>query len=276
VRRRSAGVHLLGVQLMLWLYAAVAFGPVALVLIGSLRSNKDILAQPLGLPNGLETGNYRRAWQTASLSTYFLNSVLVSIGAVVLCVAVSAMAAYPLARWRFRGRAVLSAYFLSGLMLPVKLGVLPIFYMFQSMDLIDSRTGLILLYAAGGIPFSVFVLTAFVRSLPVEPEEAARIDGASEGAVFRSVVLPLVRPAIATVAVFQFAPTWNDFFFPLVLLRSDERYTIPVGLTRFFGEYSIDRGALYAGLVLAVLPLAMLFVVASRQVVAGLTSGIGR
>jgi raffinose/stachyose/melibiose transport system permease protein len=247
-----------------------------MVLLGSLRPNKQILAEPLGLPGSFDLSNYQRAWQTASLSTYFLNSVIVTVGAVALCVSVSVMAAYPLARWQFRGRSLLSVYFLSGLMLPVKLGVLPLFYMFQSMHLIDSRLGLILLYAAGGIPFSVFVLAAFIRNLPKELEEAARIDGAGEANVFRSVILPLVRPALATVIVFQFAPTWNDFFFPLVLLRSSDHYTIPVGLTRFFGEYSTDRGALYAGLVLAVLPLVVMFVLATRHIVAGLTAGISK
>jgi raffinose/stachyose/melibiose transport system permease protein len=270
--RRAARIA--GVQLLLWLYAGIAFGPILLVIFGSLRPTQQILAHPLGVPRSLDLSNFGRAWTTASVSTYFLNSLLVTVSAVALCLIVSVMAAYPLARWRFRGAAVLSAYFLSGLMLPAKLGVLPIFYMFQSLHLIDSRLGLVLLYAAGGVPFSIFVIMAFIRNLPRELEEAARIDGAGELRVFFSVLLPLVRPAIAAVTVFQFAPTWNDFFFPLVLLRSQQKYTIPVGLTRFFGEYSTDRGALYAGLLLALLPLVILFVLATKQIVAGLTAGV--
>ncbi|WP_117210385.1 carbohydrate ABC transporter permease [Allorhizocola rhizosphaerae] len=263
-------------QVLLWAYAGVAAGPLLLVVLGSLRPNQDLLRDPLGLPQRPTLANYERAWQSASLSTYLWNSVLITAAAVALCTTVSLMAAYPLARWHFRGRAMLAAYFLSGLMLPIKLGILPIFYMFQSMSLIDSRLGLILLYAASGIPFSVFVLMAFLRGLPRDVEEAARIDGADELRLFRSVITPLARPAIATVAVFQIAPAWNDFFFPLVLLRSTDKYTIPVGLSRFFGEHAADRGALYAGLVLAVLPLVVVFVIASRQIVAGLTAGIGR
>lgn len=273
-RRRGRGARTVGVQLLLWGYAAIAFGPLLLVLIGSFRPNAEILRDPIAMPDKVDFDNYTRAWQTASISTYFVNSILVTVASVALCLTVSAMAAYALGRWTFRGRALLAAFFISGLMIPAKLGLLPVFYMFQSLGLIDSRIGLVLLYAASGVPFSVFVVMAFVRSLPTELEEAARLDGANEGRLFVSIVLPLIRPALAVVAVFQFAPTWNDFFYPLVLLRSDEKYTIPVGLTRFFGEYAADRGTLFAGLVIALLPLAIVFALATKHVVAGLTAGM--
>lgn len=266
----------LGVQAVLWVYAVMAFGPIVSVLIGSLRPNRDILREPLGLPTSLYVGNYTRAWTTASMSTYFANSLLVTVGAVVLCLAVSSLLAYPLARWHFSGRAVVAALVLSGLMLPIRLGALPIFYMFQSMHLMDSRIGLILIYAAEGVPFSVFVLMAFMRSLPREVEEAAKIDGAGESRIFLQIIMPLVRPALAAVAVFRFAPTWNDFFFPLVLLRTSGKFTIPVGMTRFFGEHSTDRGALYAGVMLALIPAILIFVFAMKHIVAGLTAGVSK
>jgi ABC-type glycerol-3-phosphate transport system permease component len=261
---------------MLWLYVAVAFGPLLLVLVGSFRPNADILRQPVGLPTSLDLGNYQRAWETASLSTYFANSLLVTVASVVLCVGVAAMAAYALSRWEFRGRALLAAFFVAGIMIPAKLGLLPVFFMYQSWGLIDSRVGLVLLYAASGIPFSVFVIMGFMRGLPVEIEEAARIDGANEGRMFVSIAVPLMRPALAVVTVFQFAPTWNDFFYPLVLMRSDEKYTVPVGLTRFFGEYAADRATLFAGLVIALVPLAIVFALATRHIVSGLTAGMSR
>ncbi|MFF3868930.1 carbohydrate ABC transporter permease [Micromonospora sp. NPDC001898] len=266
----------IGIQVILWAYAGIAFGPLLLVLIGSFRSNAEILRAPVGLPSSFDVSNYVRAWETASISTYLINSLAVTGASVVLCVGVSALAAYALARWRFRGRALLAAFFLSGLMIPAKLGLLPVFYMFQSLGLIDSRIGLVLLYAAGGIPFSVFVIMGFMRGLPGELEEAARIDGAHEGRLFVSIVLPLMRPALAVVTVFQFAPTWNDFFYPLVLMRSGDKYTIPVGLTRFFGEFAADRGTLFAGLVIALVPLAVVFALATKQIVAGLTAGMSR
>ncbi|KAB1161846.1 carbohydrate ABC transporter permease [Micromonospora sp. DT178] len=274
-RQRSL-LRTAGGQFVLWAYAAIAFGPLLLVLIGSLRSNAEILQAPVGLPSSFDLSNYTRAWQTASISTYFVNSLTVTCASVALCVSVSAMAAYALSRWKFRGRALLAAFFLSGLMIPAKLGLLPVFYMFQSMGLIDSRIGLVLLYAASGIPFSIFVIMGFMRGLPGELEEAARIDGAHEGRLFVSVVLPLMRPALAVATVFQFAPTWNDFFYPLVLLRSGDKYTVPVGLTRFFGEFAADRGTLFAGLVIALVPLAVVFALATKQIVAGLTAGMSR
>ncbi len=265
-----------GVQLLLWAYAAVAFGPLLLVLVGSFRPNADILRQPVGLPTELSLDNYQRAWETASLSTYFLNSLVVTVASVALCVAVAAMAAYALSRWQFRGRALLAAFFISGLMIPAKLGLLPVFYLYQSWGLIDSRVGLVLLYAASGIPFSIFVIMGFMRGLPSELEEAARIDGANEGRMFTSIALPLMRPALAVATVFQFAPTWNDFFYPLVLMRSDEKYTVPVGLTRFFGEFASDRATLFAGLVIALVPLAVVFALATRHIISGLTAGMSK
>jgi raffinose/stachyose/melibiose transport system permease protein len=171
---------------------------------------------------------------------------------------------------------VLSAYFLSGLMLPIRLGILPIFYLLGNLHMIDSRLGLILVYAASGIPFSVFILAAIFGGLPHEIEEAARIDGAGEFRIFLNVMVPLVRAAIATVVVFRFVPLWADFFFPLVLLRTTSKYTLPVGLTQFFGEYLTSWSALFAGLVIATVPLVMLFLVATKQIVAGLTAGMSR
>src|SRR6476660_9279534 len=143
-RRRTRQRSLLrgaGGQLLLWSYAAIAFGPLLLVLIGSFRPNAEILQAPVGLPSSFDVSNYTRAWRTASISTYFVNSLIVTCASVVLCVSVSAMAAYALSRWKFRGRALLAAFFLSGLMIPAKLGLLPVFYMFQSMGLIDTRIG---------------------------------------------------------------------------------------------------------------------------------------
>ena len=142
------------------------------------------------------------------------------------------MAAYALARTRSRIFSVLESVFLSGLMLPIHLAMLPIFYLLDGMRLVDSRLGLMLVYAASGVPFSIFVLTTFFRQLPPELEEAARIDGASAWQMFLRIMVPLVRPAVATVVVFRFVPIWNDFLFPLVLLRTREKYTLPVGLTR--------------------------------------------
>jgi raffinose/stachyose/melibiose transport system permease protein len=275
---RAPGVRAvrLAGYLLLWVYAATALAPIVVMVLNSLRPNTEVLSEPLALPTTLDFSSYTTAWTEASFSTYVRNSVLVTVGAVALDVAVSLPASYALGRYRFRGSGLLTAYFLAGLMLPIRLGILPIFYLLGSMSLIDSRFGLVLVYAASGIPFSVFIMSAFFRGLPRELEEAARIDGAGEMRIFARVMLPLVKPAIATVVVFRFVPLWNDFFFPLILMRSTDRYTLPVGLTQFFGEFQTNWSALFAGLVIATVPLVVLFVVATKQIVAGLTAGMGR
>jgi raffinose/stachyose/melibiose transport system permease protein len=261
---------------VLWSYALIAIGPLLLMVANSLRPTTEVFADPLALPAPPTFDSYRQAWDRASFDVYFANSVMVTVGAVTLCTAVSVLAAYPLGRYVFTGSRALSLYFLSGLMLPFELAILPIFYLLATLGLVDSRLGLLLVYAASGVPMSVFILTAFFRQLPRELEEAARIDGAGEFAIFRRVMLPLVRPAVATVVVFQFVPLWNDFFFPLVLLRSSEKATLPVGLTVFFGQFQTDWSTLFAGLTITTIPLVILFLAATRQVVAGLVAGIGK
>ena len=257
-------------------YAVVAVGPLLFMLLNSFRPSADIFNDPLGMPTELYLGNYVEAWREAQFATYFTNSVGVVVSGVVLCTVVSAMAAYPLARYDFRGNGVLTAYFIAGLTLPIELAVVPIFYLLGSFGMVDSRLGLVLVYAATGIPFSVFILAAFFRGLPRDLEEAARLDGAGEFRIFAQVMLPLVKPAIATVAIFQFVQLWNDFFFPLVLLRSTEKYTLPVGLTNFFGEYQTDWGAVFAGLVITTAPLVVLFLFLTRHIVSGLVGGMGK
>jgi raffinose/stachyose/melibiose transport system permease protein len=247
-----------------------------LMVASSLRSTSSLYSEPLSAPWPPDVDSYRRAWTEGHFGSYFLNSLLVTAGAVTLSTVVATMAAYALARARSRIFTVLEAVFVSGLMLPIHLAVLPIFYLLDGMRLVDSRLGLMLVYAASGVPFSIFVLTTFFRQLPPELEEAARIDGANTWQMFVRIMVPLVRPAVATVVVFRFVPIWNDFLFPLVLLRTREKYTVPVGLTSFFGEYSTDWSALFAGLVVATVPLVVLFLVATRQIVAGLTAGMSK
>jgi raffinose/stachyose/melibiose transport system permease protein len=261
---------------LLWVYAAVALAPLLVMLAGSLRTEHDLADRPLGLPLHPAFENYARAWSEGRFSTYFANSVLVAGGSVVLGSAVSVLAAYALARYRFAGRGVLSAYFLAGLMLPIRLGIVPVFYLLNSLGLIDSRIGLICVYAASGVPFSVFVLTAFFRQVPGELEEAARIDGAGELRIFGQIMVPMVRPALTAVALFQFIPLWNDFFFPLVLIGNSDKYTLPVGLTHFVAEFETAHAQLYAGLVITTIPLVVLFLVATKQIVAGLTAGMSK
>lgn len=273
--RRQGRAGAVASAILLWGYAAAALAPLVLMVLGSLRTERELAGKPIGLPLHPAFENYANAWSQGGFSSYFVNSIVVTVGSVLLGTAVSVLAAYPLARYRFRGRGLLTSYFLAGLMLPIRLGIVPVFYLLNSIGLIDSKIGLICVYAASGVPFSIFVLTAFFRRLPVELEEAARIDGAGELRIFAQIMVPMVRPALTTVALFQFIPLWNDFFFPLVLVE-DHNYTLPVGLTRFVAEFEASHAQLYAGLVITTIPLVLLFLLATKQIVAGLTAGMAK
>jgi len=254
---------------MLWVYAGISIAPLLLMFSNSLRS-------PLGLPLEPSFTSYQKAWVTASFETFFFNSIFVTIASVLLSTVVSLLAAYAFARTRSKWFGGLEALFLSGLMLPVYLAILPLFFLLDSFGMISNLWSLILVYGALGIPFSTFVLSSFFRQLPIELDEAAKLDGAGPFRTFWSLHLPLVRPAIATVIVFRFVPVWNDFFYPLILIRDQESYTLPVGVTRFFGEYQTDWATLFAGLTLATIPLVVLFLLATKQIVSGLTAGMSK
>lgn len=263
-------------QIFLWVYVVITLAPLVLMVLNSFRTTSEMARNPLGLPENPTFDSYVKAWVTADFSSYFLNSMFVTITSVTISTAVSVLAAYAFARSKNPLFRTLEGLFLSGLMLPVYLAILPIFYLLDSLGLVSNLWGLIMVYSALGIPFSTFVLAAFFRQLPPELEEAARIDGAGALRTFVLVLLPLVRPAIATVVVFRFVPIWNDFFYPLILMRNRDAYTLPVGLTRFFGEFQTDWATLFAGLTLATIPLVVLFLLATKQIVSGLTAGMSK
>lgn len=275
-RRKHVTTEDFVIRACLWIFALLSLSPLLLILTGSVRDSGDLLVEPFGVPTDPTVENYVTAWTRGGFDTYMVNSLLITVSSVALCAAVSVMVAYVLGRWRFRGRALLTVFFLSGLMLPIRLGAVPIYGLFQGMGLIDSRLSLVLMYAGMGIPLAVFISTAFFRHLPNELEEAARLDGAGEFRVFWSVMLPLARPVLATVCAITCIQSWHEFFFPLILMRSPENFTVTIGLSNFVGQYNMDVGPLYAGIVLSALPLLILFAVASRQIVSGLTAGIGR
>lgn len=265
---RSGLVHALLIA-----YGFVVVYPIFLMILSSFKTGREIFRSPFALPDSWSFTNYVEAWTQGNFSTYFGNSVMVTSASLLLVLTLGSLAAYPLGRYAFRGRAWLTMYFLSGLMLPIKLGILPLFFLMRTLGLLNTPFSLIFVYAASGLPFTIFVLANFFETLPKELEEAARLDGASEFRIFWQVMLPLVRPALATVAIFNFIPWWNDFFFPLIFIRADRFKTLPLGLFSFFGEHQNDWALLFAGLTITALPLLVVYLFASRQIIAGLTSG---
>jgi raffinose/stachyose/melibiose transport system permease protein len=264
----------LGIHAALLIYTAIALFPIVLVIINSLKKRIAIFRTPLVPPNpdNFDPVGYQTVWQGANFPLYFGNSLLVTLGSLFLILLVSSMAAFALARYDFTGNTFLGLYLSLGIMIPIRLGTVSILQMMKSIGLIDTLWSLVLVYTAAGIPLAVFILTQFMRQIPTGLLDAARIDGASEYRIYR-LVLPLVRPALGTVAVFNMIPIWNDLWFPLILASSEKSKTVILGAQIFLGQYINDWNAVLASLTLAMIPVIILYVIFSRQLIRGLTSG---
>ena len=242
----------------------------------SMKSNREFLATtPWTLAEGWRWENYVNAWNGANIGAYFGNSVVVTVAATALGVAVSVLAAYPLARVRFPLRGVVLSVFLMGLMIPWMVTFAPLYNLMQEFGMLDSRVGLVLVYATYNLPFNVFVLTGFMKTLPYELEEAASIDGASPSRTFVSVILPLMGPGVASVAIISFLQNWNEFFYALLLIHTPEKMTLPLGLFQLgqSANYGTNWVTLFAGMMITVVPVLVGFALLQKQITNGLTVG---
>ncbi|MBS4222327.1 carbohydrate ABC transporter permease [Lederbergia citrea] len=255
------------------IFAATSLYPILLMLLSSFKSSIEIFKNPLAFPSEFSLDTYKSLLERVPFTDYFFNSVIVSVVSVLLITITCSLAAYYIARFKFYWNNLLFLLFLMGMMIPIKLGIVPLFILMNDLGLINSLWSLIFMYTATGIPLSILILTGFFKTMPVELEEAARIDGASDLRILWNVVLPLMRPALGTVVIINFIQSWNDFFFPLIFITEESKKTIPVGMLSLFGEHSADWGALFAGLTLSSLPMIVLFFIASKQFMDGLTAG---
>lgn len=247
--------------------------PIVIMVFSAFKTTGEIFDAPFSVPDFTYVANFTRIWGETSLPGYFINSVIITGSSIALILLLGTMGAYALARYDFPGNSAIFMFFLAGLMLPLKLAVIPLFLQMRDFGLLDTRFGLILIYTAMGLPSTIFIMTGFLRTLPTELEEAARIDGASEPRIMLSIMLPLSVPPMVISAIQNAVPTWNDFFFPLVFIQTDARKTLPQGLSVFMGEYTTDWGMLFAGLTIAALPLTIIYIVMSRQFIRGMTAG---
>lgn len=254
-------------------YTGVVLYPLFTMLLGSVKTMKDLIVNPYGWPEVFQWSNYSRAWTEANFALFAKNSLWVTVAATCSILFCASMAAYVLGRFKFRLNAWVFGFFVAGMIVSGRLSIIPLFLLMRDLKLLNSHFGLILVYTANAMPFSIFLLTTFFRQIPHELEEAAVVEGAGPWTIYWRIMLPLVRPALATVAIFEFMGIWNDFFFPLIFLRSEKLMTIPVGLSVFFGEYATDWATLFAALTISVVPVIVAFIVASRQFIAGLTAG---
>jgi len=261
------------IQIFLASAALFMLYPIFMMVLSGFKTTPEIFMSPFSLPERLNTENFQVIWNKTDVPRYFLNSVIVTLSSIILLLVTGTMAAYAIARYKFRGTLMVSLFFLSGLMLPIRLAIIPLFIQLKYLGLIDNLLGLIFIYTAMSLPATVFILTGFLRSLPKELEDSARMDGASELRIMIDIMVPLISPALVIAGIYSAVPIWNDFFFPLIFIQSPEWKTLAQGLTSFFGEYSINYGVLYAGLSLASLPMILIFIIQSRRFIAGMTAG---
>ncbi|MBX7131589.1 MAG: carbohydrate ABC transporter permease [Fimbriimonadaceae bacterium] len=243
------------------LFALTVIVPLIWVLATSLKSSDEIFRTPWGLPSNPQWQNYPKAWGEAKIGSYFLNSLIATVGTLVLLLPIGAMAAYVFAKYPFRGSKTLFGTFLGGMMFPNFLVIVPLFFLMKNLHLLDTRVGLILVYVAYSLSFTIFVMTGFFQSLPDELMEAAHLDGCTHASTFWKVMLPLARPGLIVVGIFNAIGLWNEYSLALVLLAKDQTRTLPLGIADMVQtqHYQSDWGALFAGLVIVMLPVLVVY-----------------
>lgn len=261
-------------HVVLLAYIVLALFPVFLIIINSFKSRKAIFGMPFQLPTA-ETFSligYHTVFSRASFQQYFVNSIVVTVVSLLLILLTGAMAAFALSEYKFRGNTLMGLYLSVGIMIPIRLGTVSILRLMVGLKLVNTLTALILVYIAQGLPLAIFILSQFMKQVPRELKEAARLDGASEYRIFWLVV-PMVRPAIGAIGAFTLIPIWNDLWFPLILAPSDATSTVTLGVQQFLGQFVSDWNAVLASLTLAMVPILILYILFSRQLMRGLTTG---
>ncbi|APG89511.1 carbohydrate ABC transporter permease [Sinorhizobium americanum] len=267
---RTGAVHV-----ALIAYTLVALFPVFLTIANSFKSRNAIFREPLAIPTP-ETFSligYETVLKQGDFIGYFQNSVVVTVVSIALVLLFGAMAAFALSEYRFRGNTLMGLYLALGIMIPIRLGTVAILQGMVATNLVNTLTALILVYTAQGLPLAVFILSEFMRTVSDDLKNAGRIDGLSEYAIFFRLVLPLIRPAMATVAVFTMIPIWNDLWFPLILAPAETTKTVTLGSQIFIGQFVTNWNAVLSALSLAIFPVLVLYVIFSRQLIRGITAG---
>ncbi|HVL21149.1 MAG TPA: carbohydrate ABC transporter permease [Amaricoccus sp.] len=260
---------------ILLLYTVIALFPVFVVVINSFKSRRAIFAEPLALPTPatIDLVGYRTVLAQGDFLLYFQNSLIVTLASLAAVLLFGAMAAFALSEYRFRGNALMGLYLALGIMIPIRLGTVAILQLMVAAGLVNTLLALILVYTAQGLPLAIFILAEFMRTVSADLTDAGRVDGLSEYRIFFRLVLPLVRPAMATVAVFTMIPIWNDLWFPLILAPAEATKTVTLGAQVFIGQFVTNWNAVLAALSLAILPVLVLYLVFSRQLIRGITAG---
>ncbi len=264
--------NLLGYAILIG-YSFIALFPIGLILLNSIKKQKAIFRSPYSLPIPPSIEGYEEVLKRANFVQYFINSVTITVTVLFFVLLIGAMVAYALAEYKFKGNGFLAIYFSLGIMIPIRLGTVSIVRLMKTLEIQESLLSLILVYIAMGLPLTIFILASFIQEIPRDLKDAARVDGASEYRIFFQIIVPLIRPALATVAVFHMMPVWNDLWWPLVLAPNEKTRTITMGVSAFVGQFKTNYSALIAALSLGMMPVLFLYMLFSRQLIRGLSAG---
>lgn len=259
--------------LALWVFLVVA--PLLWTLMTSFKTTSEIFSSPFSLPTSWNFQNYVDAWTTAGIGRYFMNSVIVVGSSLVIVMLLGSMCAYVLARFEFWGNRLVYYAMLAGLTIPIFLAIVPLFFVLRQFGILNTLPGLIVAYVAFALPFTVFFMYAFFRTLPHEITEAAAIDGAGQWTTFFAIMLPMAKPGLATVAIFNFLGLWNQFLIPVALNTNTDNYVLSQGMAAFASQagYAVNFGALFAAVVITVVPVLIVYVIFQRQLQGSVSQG---
>ncbi len=269
---RIANMHI-PYHIVMVVWSFIAMFPVWLLLINTLKTKKEIYTNPFGLPANWPLENYKYILSGSDFLTYFLNSLIVVVTSLTMILLLGSLCAYALAHWKTKTSRGLYFFLILGMMLPIKIATIRLLELMKALGLLNTLWSLFPVYIAMGLPTAVFILTEFIRGLPPELYEAGFIDGASRFKIYYSIVIPLIRPALATVAIYNLVPIWNDLWFPLIFISDEKCKTVLLAVTKLQGQFTTDWPKLLAILSLSALPVILLYLSMSKMFVKGLTAG---
>jgi raffinose/stachyose/melibiose transport system permease protein len=272
--RHRYGLSNFFIELLMIAAAFVIVFPVYVLITLSLKSRGEVTKDPIGLPSSFLFSNYEQAWNEASLGRAIVSSMIITVASGLLLILLGSLASYTLARRASRLSYATYLLFLLGLVLPFQLALIPLYQIVRDLQLIGTYWSMIGFYTGLGLPFTIFLYTGFLRSIPRDYEQAAAIDGASQLEAFAQIVFPLLRPVTGTVAILNAIFTWNDFLTPLLYLSGSDRRTIPVAVNSFVGQFVTQWQLVFAALVVAIAPILIVYFFLQRTIIKGFASGL--
>ena len=276
-KRKNSELHLnqrhIGYHIIMIVWSFIAMAPVWILIINTLKTKKEIYTNPFGVPRTWTLENYKSIMSGSDFINYFKNSFVVVVGSLAMILVLGSLAAYALAHWRSKTSKGIHFFFIIGMMLPIKIATIRLLQIMKALNTLNTLFCLYPVYIAMGLPTAIFILTEFIHGLPRELYEAGYMDGASRFKIWYRIVVPLIRPALATVAIYNLVPIWNDLWFPLIFITKESSKTVLLAVTRLQGQYTTDWPKLLTVLTLSSLPVIALYLAMSQSFIKGLTAG---